>query len=72
MTVEILFFKEEMLFAEKYLNIIKREELTDTITKCWIELKSSSVHEIWHTAIKFFIEKQIHANIPSTPLAPVL
>lgn len=73
MIVEILFFKDELNFAEQHLKIIKKEELTDQITKCTIQLRSdNSVHEIWHTAIKFFIQKQINANISSTPLAPIL
>lgn len=73
MIVEILFFKDELLYAEKHLKITKKEELTDEITKCWIELKSdNSVHEIWHNAIKFFIQKQSHENLSPTSCTAVL
>lgn len=73
MTVKILFFQEEMLYAEKWLKITQKEQFTDTLTRCTIELDSpSSVHEIWHTAIKFFIQKKHYENVPSTPLAPIL
>lgn len=58
LVVKIMFTKSEMEYAETKLKIVHKEPISPQITLCTIELDSpSSVHEIWHTAIGYYLNQ---------------